>query len=66
MVPMIYYPSLQAPSPDQVRPESILAKSLSHIMNKWKKEQNYTFVCEQLKSIRQDLIVSPRILNIDF
>lgn len=46
-----------APSPDQVRPESILVKSLSHIMNKWKKEQNYTFVCEQLKSIRQDLII---------
>ena len=41
-----------------MRPEPILVKSLSHIMNKWKKEQNYSFVCEQLKSIRQDLIVS--------
>lgn len=46
-----------APSPDQVRPEHILVKSLSHIMNKWKTEQNYTFVCEQLKSIRQDLTI---------
>lgn len=46
-----------APTPEQVRPEPILVKSLSHIMNKWKQEQNYTFVCEQLKSIRQDLTI---------
>lgn len=46
-----------APAPDQVRPEQILVKSLAHVLGRWKREQNYVFVCEQLKSIRQDCTI---------
>ena len=48
----------QAPTADQVRAEGVLVKSLENVMMKWKRDQNYAFVCEQLKSIRQDLTVS--------
>jgi len=46
-----------APTADQVRAEVVLVKSLENVMMKWKRDQNYAFVCEQLKSIRQDLTI---------
>ena len=51
-----------APDPATVRPEDILKKSLKMVQEKWKAAEDYNYVCEQLKSIRQDLTVQ-RIKN---
>jgi len=42
------------PDPSQVRPESILKKSLKMLKKKWKnKEADYNQINEQFRSIRQ-------------
>ncbi|KAI8991990.1 nuclear export factor [Mycotypha africana] len=46
-----------APDPTTVRPLEILKKTLKLLKEKWKKEQNYTYICDQFKSVRQDLTV---------
>ncbi|KAI8978915.1 SAC3/GANP/Nin1/mts3/eIF-3 p25 family-domain-containing protein [Pilobolus umbonatus] len=51
-----------APDPATVRPLEILKQTLRLLREKWKKEQNYTYICDQFKSMRQDLTVQ-RIKN---
>lgn len=51
-----------APRPAEVRPEHILKQSLEFLKKKWKKDGNYTYICDQFKSMRQDLTVQ-RINN---
>ena len=42
------------PDSSQVRPESVLKKSLKMLKKKWKnKEADYNFINEQFRSIRQ-------------
>jgi SAC3 family protein LENG8/THP3 len=50
------------PVPSQVRPEHILRQTMDLLKKKWKKEANYAYICDQLKSMRQDLTVQ-RIKN---
>ena len=46
------------PNPDLVRPLPILNKAFKFIMNRYARhEVNYTYMCDQLKSIRQDMRV---------
>ncbi|KAH8832436.1 SAC3/GANP/Nin1/mts3/eIF-3 p25 family-domain-containing protein [Flagelloscypha sp. PMI_526] len=47
------------PRPDQIRPLSILQKTLPELTARWKKDgrSQYHWVCSQFKSIRQDLTV---------
>ncbi|KAK4448017.1 SAC3/GANP/Nin1/mts3/eIF-3 p25 family-domain-containing protein [Podospora aff. communis PSN243] len=45
------------PVPSQVRPESMLRRTLEFLKQKWRKEQNYSYICDQFKSMRQDLTV---------
>src|SRR5207248_760544 len=46
-----------APDPDTVRPLPILEKTLEYLKAKWKAENNYSYICDQFKSLRQDLTV---------
>ncbi|KAJ3372370.1 hypothetical protein HDU91_003610 [Kappamyces sp. JEL0680] len=51
-----------APDPATVRPLPILKKTLELLKKRWKEEENYTYICDQFKSLRQDLTVQ-RIKN---
>ncbi|KAI7905121.1 SAC3/GANP/Nin1/mts3/eIF-3 p25 family-domain-containing protein [Cokeromyces recurvatus] len=51
-----------APDPATVRPLEVLEQTLELLKDKWKNEQNYTYICDQFKSMRQDLTVQ-RIKN---
>ena len=47
-----------APDPKTVRPLPILEQALELLKKKWRSEQNYAYICDQFKSMRQDLTVS--------
>lgn len=51
-----------APDPKTVRPLATLRRTLEWLMQKWAAERNYAYMCDQLKSMRQDLTVQ-RIKN---
>jgi hypothetical protein len=51
-----------APDPSTVRPLVILKKTFALLTKKWITEKNYTYICDQFKSLRQDLTVQ-RIKN---
>ncbi|KAJ8103038.1 SAC3/GANP/Nin1/mts3/eIF-3 p25 family-domain-containing protein [Lipomyces tetrasporus] len=46
-----------APDPETVRPLHILRHTLDLLKQKWKSERNYAYICDQFKSMRQDLTV---------
>ncbi|KAL7932918.1 SAC3/GANP/Nin1/mts3/eIF-3 p25 family domain-containing protein [Trichoderma chlorosporum] len=50
------------PIPSNVRPERVLRQTLDLLKKKWRKESNYSYICDQFKSMRQDLTVQ-RIKN---
>ncbi|GAA5854626.1 hypothetical protein JCM3766R1_003126 [Sporobolomyces carnicolor] len=50
------------PDPTTIRPLPILQKTLDLLKRKWRDESNYNYICDQFKSMRQDLIVQ-RITN---
>lgn len=52
-----YFRLTSAPNPDVVRPLPILEKTLDMLKRKWRKENNYGYICDQFKSLRQDLTV---------
>ncbi|EMC93533.1 hypothetical protein BAUCODRAFT_76271 [Baudoinia panamericana UAMH 10762] len=52
-----YFRLTAPPPPDVVRPLPVLEKALNHVRSKWKREHNYRYACDQLKSLRQDLTV---------
>ncbi|WEW59355.1 hypothetical protein PRK78_004825 [Emydomyces testavorans] len=52
-----YFRLTAPPNPDTVRPLSVLKKTLDLLKKKWKLENNYNYVCDQFKSMRQDLTV---------
>jgi SAC3 family protein LENG8/THP3 len=52
-----YFRLTSAPNPDTVRPLPVLQQTLELLKRKWKQEANYTYICDQFKSLRQDLTV---------
>lgn len=51
-----------APDPKTVRPLVTLVQTLELLKKKWRTENNYAYICDQFKSMRQDLTVQ-RIKN---
>ncbi|KAK3986537.1 leukocyte receptor cluster member 8 [Cladorrhinum sp. PSN332] len=45
------------PKASVVRPPYILRQTLELLKKRWKKDQNYSYICDQFKSMRQDLTV---------
>lgn len=46
------------PKAESVRPQHVLEKTLDMLRQKWKSEEkNYNYICNQFKSLRQDLTV---------
>ncbi|KZF25485.1 GANP domain-containing protein [Xylona heveae TC161] len=52
-----YFRLTAAPNPDSVRPLDVLERTLEMLKRKWRKENNYSYICDQFKSLRQDLTV---------
>ena len=52
-----YFRLTAPPNPETVRPLPVLEKTLEFLKKKWRTEQNYSYICDQLKSLRQDLTV---------
>ncbi|KDQ61591.1 hypothetical protein JAAARDRAFT_204072 [Jaapia argillacea MUCL 33604] len=50
------------PKPEQIRPYSVLQRTLLELKNRWRQKSNYNWICSQFKSLRQDLTVQ-RIKN---
>lgn len=46
-----------APDPKKVRPLPVLIRSFDFILHKYEKEGKYPYICDQFKSLRQDLRV---------
>ena len=52
-----YFRLTSAPKPEEVRSLDVLKKTLELLKQKWEREKNYNYICDQLKSVRQDLTV---------
>ncbi|KAK5093943.1 hypothetical protein LTR70_004469 [Exophiala xenobiotica] len=52
-----YFRLTSAPNPDDVRPLPVLRQTLELLKQKWRKDNNYGYICDQFKSLRQDLTV---------
>jgi hypothetical protein len=52
-----YFRLTAPPKPETVRPLHVLEKTLVMLIKKWKAEKNYNYICNQFKSLRQDLTV---------
>lgn len=52
-----YFRLTSAPNPDDVRPIEVLRKTLELLKKKWRSDNNYVYICDQFKSLRQDLTV---------
>ncbi len=53
-----YFRLSTAPDPATVRPEEILKQALKMVKRKWRtKEAEYAYICDQLRSIRQDMVL---------
>ena len=45
------------PDVTSIRPEKVLRESLQYVLSQYSQHSDYSYICEQLKSIRQDLTV---------
>lgn len=56
-----YFRLTSAPDPDTVRPQRVLETHLRNLTRKWEEkdavECDYLWICDQLKSVRQDLFI---------
>ncbi|CAG5146724.1 uncharacterized protein ALTATR162_LOCUS1924 [Alternaria atra] len=52
-----YFRLTAPPKAETVRPLHVLKKTLAMLVEKWKADKNYNYICNQFKSLRQDLTV---------
>lgn len=52
-----YFRSADDPDPSEVRPEHILKKAFDLMRRKAKQGEEWFYICSQMKSIRQDLVI---------
>lgn len=52
-----YFRLTAPPNAETVRPLHILEQTLAMLTKKWRAEKNYNYICNQFKSLRQDLTV---------
>ncbi|KAK9468740.1 SAC3/GANP/Nin1/mts3/eIF-3 p25 family-domain-containing protein [Lipomyces arxii] len=52
-----YFRLTAAPDPETVRPLHVLKQTLQLLRTKWSTDRNYAYICDQFKSMRQDLTV---------
>ena len=52
-----YFRLTAPPNPETVRPLPVLEETLELLKSKWRKDNNYGYICDQFKSLRQDLTV---------
>ena len=52
-----YFRLTAPPRAETVRPQAVLERTLEHLKAKWCAERNYDYICNQFKSMRQDLTV---------
>lgn len=52
-----YFRLTAPPKPETVRPQHVLEQTLSMLRKRWKTDKNYGYICNQFKSLRQDLTV---------
>ncbi|RMZ80191.1 hypothetical protein DV737_g3072, partial [Chaetothyriales sp. CBS 132003] len=52
-----YFRLTAPPNAEDVRPLEVLRQTLELLKTKWRRDENYTYICDQLKSLRQDLTV---------
>ena len=52
-----YFRLTAAPNPADVRPLTVLKETLLLLEQKWRTEKDYFYICDQFKSLRQDLSV---------
>ncbi|KAJ7576866.1 SAC3/GANP/Nin1/mts3/eIF-3 p25 family-domain-containing protein [Mycena floridula] len=50
------------PKPEQIRPYAVLKHTLVELKKRWREKTSYAWICNQFKSLRQDLTVQ-RIKN---
>ncbi|KAE9393441.1 hypothetical protein BT96DRAFT_863465 [Gymnopus androsaceus JB14] len=50
------------PKPETIRPYPVLQETLVQLKNRWREKSSYPWICNQFKSLRQDLTVQ-RIKN---
>jgi len=51
------------PKPEQIRPYHILQKTLEELKKRWREKANYSWICSQFKSLRQDLTVRRLVMT---
>lgn len=52
-----YFRLTAPPKPEEVRPPEVLQQTLELLKKKWLQDNNYGYICDQFKSLRQDLTV---------
>jgi hypothetical protein len=52
-----YFRLVNTPKPEEIRPQDVLEKTLTLLKEKWRADGNYQYICDQFKSMRQDLTV---------